>query len=131
MNTRFVIDTNTLIGAFLFPNSKPRQTFDQGKILVSPETFREFVEVFSRSKFDKYVSREERIVVIHEFSQQMAVVKSTETIKECRDPKDDKFLELAVAANASCLITGDEDLLVLHSFRNIPILNSSHFINHF
>ena len=50
-------------------------------------------------------------------------------ITDCCDPKDNKFLELAVAANASCLITGDNDLLVLHPFRNIPILNATDFLN--
>jgi len=52
-------------------------------------------------------------------------------ITDCRDPKDNKFLELAVTANASCIITGDDDLLVLHPFRNIPILNASDFLNNF
>ena len=51
-----------------------------------------------------------------------------ERIAECRDPKDDKFLELAVYGSASCLITGDEDLLVLHPFRGIPILSAAQFL---
>jgi len=51
--------------------------------------------------------------------------------KYCCDPKDDKFLELAVAANASCLITGDKDLLALHPFRKISILNATDFIADF
>ena len=54
-----------------------------------------------------------------------------ESITACRDSKDNKFLELAVAANASCIITGDKDLLVLHPFKNIPILSSSEFLNRF
>lgn len=62
----------------------------------------------------------------------------SETITECRDPKDDKFLELAVSADVSCIVTGDKDLLILHpcllnrqAFRNIPILNATDFINIF
>ena len=58
------------------------------------------------------------------------VKKISETIIECRDPKDNKFLELAVCANATC-ITGDKDLLILHPFRNIPILNAVDFLNNF
>jgi len=42
-----------------------------------------------------------------------------------------KFLELAISAKASCLITGDKDLLTLHPFRNIPILNAIDLINTF
>jgi len=51
--------------------------------------------------------------------------------KVCRDPKDNKYLELAVAANASCIVTGDQDLLVLNPFRNIPILTSADFLAQF
>jgi len=42
-----------------------------------------------------------------------------------------KSLELAISAKASCLITGDKDLLILHPFRGIPILNAVDFINSF
>ena len=50
------------------------------------------------------------------------------TIEECRDPKDNKFLELAVAGNADCIVTGDKDLLVLNPFRSIPIITAGEFI---
>jgi len=46
-----------------------------------------------------------------------------------RDPKDDKFLNLAIDASASCIITGDKDLLILHPFENIPILLPSDILN--
>jgi len=57
--------------------------------------------------------------------------ETLEAITDCRDPEDNKFLELAVSANASCIITGDKDLLILHPFRNIPILNAVDFINNY
>lgn len=49
----------------------------------------------------------------------------------CRDPKDNKFLELAIVAKASSIITGNEDLPFLNSSRKIPILNSSDFLVRF
>jgi putative PIN family toxin of toxin-antitoxin system len=52
-------------------------------------------------------------------------------ITECRDPKDNKFLELAVAGNADCIVTGDNDLLVLNPFRNIRIITPKEFIDQF
>ncbi|MBX9781791.1 MAG: putative toxin-antitoxin system toxin component, PIN family [Chitinophagaceae bacterium] len=58
----------------------------------------------------------------------MLYFSPTEKITDCRDPKDNKFLELAVAANATCIITGDIDLLVLNPFRNIAILNAAVFV---
>ena len=49
-------------------------------------------------------------------------------ITVCRDPKDNKFLELAVAGKANCIVTGDKDLLVLHPFRGINIISPADFI---
>ncbi|HEY5210063.1 MAG TPA: putative toxin-antitoxin system toxin component, PIN family [Stellaceae bacterium] len=40
----------------------------------------------------------------------------------CRDPTDDKFLELAINGRADVIVSGDADLLVLHPFRGIPIV---------
>ena len=52
----------------------------------------------------------------------------TESVRECRDPKDDKFLELALAANARVIVTGDNDLLVLHPWRGIEILRPADYL---
>jgi len=46
----------------------------------------------------------------------------------CRDPKDNKFLELAVAGEATHIVTGDSDLLVLNPFRDIAVLTPSEFL---
>ncbi|MDE2844360.1 MAG: putative toxin-antitoxin system toxin component, PIN family [Chloroflexota bacterium] len=45
----------------------------------------------------------------------------------CRDPKDDKFLELAVSGQASHIVSGDQDMLELHPFRGIPVLSPRSF----
>jgi predicted nucleic acid-binding protein len=52
----------------------------------------------------------------------------TETFQACRDPKDDKFLEIATNGLATYLITGDPDLLVLHPFHGISIISPDTFI---
>ena len=134
-NNLFVIDTNTLISSSLFKNSTPRRAERKvnqtGKILASSSTYNEFFETFIRSKFDKYISRETRLDILSEFKRLALFIEISETISVCRDPKDDKFLEVAVSASASCIITGDKDLLILHPFRNIPILNAIDFVNNF
>jgi putative PIN family toxin of toxin-antitoxin system len=134
-NSFFVFDTNTLISAFLSKHSKPTLAYDKarraGKLLVSLGTYNEFCDVFIRSRFDKYISLETRLEILNEFKEIAIFTKIVETIKDCRDPKDNKFPELAVAANASCIITGDADLLILHPFRGIPILNAVDFLNAF
>jgi putative PIN family toxin of toxin-antitoxin system len=134
-NNLFIIDTNTLISAFLFKNSNTRKAFNKatetGKITGSLETYNELSEVLLRPKFDKYISPERKLLVIKEFKELIVFIKVSESLSACRDPKDNKFLELAISAKASCIISGDNDLLVLHPFRDIPILNAVDFINNF
>lgn len=136
MNKLFVFDTNSLISSALLPASVSRQAFDKalvyGNFIVSDKTMEEFIEVLFRKKFDKYfLTDDERWVIINKVEANAKRLVPSEVITECRDPKDNKFLELAVAANAACLITGDKDLLVLHPFRGIPILNATNFLAHF
>lgn len=59
------------------------------------------------------------------------LVEISETIAECRDPKDNKFLELAACGGADRIISGDEDLLVLNPFRGIPVLTPKDFLSGF
>jgi predicted nucleic acid-binding protein len=60
------------------------------------------------------------------------IVQRGLTVKSCtglvRDPKDDKFLQVAVAGKADVIVSGDEDLLVLHPFSGIPILRPAAFL---
>lgn len=58
-------------------------------------------------------------------------VTVTDQIDTCRDPKDNKVLELAVSGKAHCIVTGDEDLLILNPFRGIPILTAGEFLQLF
>jgi putative PIN family toxin of toxin-antitoxin system len=60
--------------------------------------------------------------------KESTLVEITEKIKECRDPKDDKFLELAVSGKADFIISGDGDLRVLNPFRKIKIVSPREFL---
>lgn len=132
----FVFDTNHLVSASLIFASTTRRALDKafvlGQLAASDATMEEFAEVLFRKKFDKYfLNDEERWAVIQKIERNLLRFEPSETITACRDPKDNKFLELAVAANAACIVTGDNDLLVLHPFRNISILNAADFIAQF
>lgn len=132
----FIFDVNVLISAFIVGSHTNAKAFDHaeniGRILASRETVSELTDVFLRKKLDKYASLEDRINFLTYFDRQIILwPEPVETIKVCRDPKDNKYLELAVAANASCIVTGDQDLLVLNPFRNIPILTSADFLAQF
>jgi uncharacterized protein len=52
----------------------------------------------------------------------------SEHVAACRDPKDDKYLELARAAGAAFIVSGDDDLLVLHPWRGVSILSPAAYL---
>lgn len=135
ITNRFVIDTNVLISALLFKSSVPFHCLElatkRGKILYSEATFQELQQVLNRSKFDKYLSQEERQVFLLKFVSECELVTIKEKITACRDEKDNKFLELAVSGNANMIITGDLDLLVLNPFQSIEILTPDNFVDRF
>lgn len=129
---KFVIDTNVIVSASLFSQSAPRQAFDRtqdiGIILLSQSVLAEIEEVLFRSKLDRYVSRESRANFLENLLKTAVLIEVPEKIDECRDPKDNKFLELAVSGQADCLISGDSDLLILNPFRGIDILTVQEFL---
>jgi putative PIN family toxin of toxin-antitoxin system len=128
-----VFDTNVLISRLISKASPPAQAVrwimeGAGIPLLSEETFLEISEVFSRPKFDAYVSPMERKQFLEYLLEQSEMVSIFNTFSACRDAKDNKFLDVAVAGNADCLITGDGDLLALHPFEGICILSSADFL---
>ena len=131
-NARYVFDTNVLVSALIFENSKPGRAFryalQNGQILLSLTTLGEIDEVMRREKFERYVTAEEREEFLEALIGRARFVEIIEHIKICRDPKDDKFLELAVNGGAYHIISGDDDLLALSPFRGIEILSMDDFL---
>jgi putative PIN family toxin of toxin-antitoxin system len=133
MNQKFVFDTNTLISASLFKQSMPRQALDKaltlGTLLLSENIIYELKNVFCRPKFDKYLSPDLREIFLQDILDIAETVEITQSFHLCRDPKDDKFLDLIVNGRANYLITGDKDLLSLNPFKTIPIIPPAEFMN--
>ena len=129
---RCVFDTNVTVSAALFDQSPPGQALhavlSRGELLISRTSLTELAEVLGRAKFDRYLTREEREEFLVKLVREAVVVEITEEIRACRDTKDDKFLEVAVCGSASCVVSGDGDLLALHPFRGIPILSPAQFL---
>ena len=84
--------------------------------------------MFFKPKFDKYISFTTRLEFIENIIFNSFRVNIIEGISECRDSNHDKWLSLAVLAEADCIVTDDKDLLVMNPFRNTPILNSNDFL---
>ncbi len=129
---RIILDTNVLISGLLLSSSTSQQIFDQVTgneiLLISENIFAEISQTLIRKKFDKYVSLEKRLNFLANLREKAEIVEITENITSCRDPKDNKFLELAVSGKADFIITGDQDLLVLNPFRNIEIITINEFL---
>ena len=129
---RFVCDVNVIISAALLPGSKPdralRKAYDLGELLVSDSIWLELEQVLARPKFNRYITPEERNDFLVDLSETVQFIKVTEQINECRDPKDNKYLELAVSGKAECIVTGDDDLLVLNPWMGIEIVTVQEFL---
>lgn len=106
-----------------------RKALREGAVLYSDATWQELEEVLLRPKFERYQPydlRREYLRFLFEALEQVEIVTK---IAVCCDAKDDMFLELAINGNANLIITGDADLLSLHPFRGIAILNPASYLS--
>ena len=129
---RLVLDTNALVSRLLVPSSVPARAVDralvEGQPLASEATLEELAAVLARPKFDAYVSIEDRQEFLRLLGRLLEIVPIVHTIQACRDPRDDKFLELAINGEAELIVSGDEDLHSLNPFRGIAILRPRDYL---
>jgi len=99
-----------------------------GEVLLSLDLLEELNEVLGRERFNRYLTSEEREEFLEALIERAVLVEITENVQECRDPKDDKVLELALNGEAQYIISGDRDLLVLHPFRDVLVITADEFL---
>lgn len=128
---RVVFDTNVLISGALSASSTPAAALEwvvtHDQLLASTETLLELMETLWSSKFDPYVTRNDREMLIQRLAPLVEIIEIVQTI-QARDSRDDKLLEVAVNGRASVLVTGDRDLLSLHPFRGVAILTPAVYL---
>ena len=101
------------------------------KLVRSDETTAEIEQVLLRTKFDRYFaagepSREDFLTI---YKDAAALELVTEIATDCSDPKDNKFLSLALSVKADFLVTGDrKHLISMHPYRGIPIVSEADFV---
>ena len=129
---RVVIDTNIwisfLIGKTISGLSEAIIS-DQVIVLFSNDLFSELIEVLNRPKFKKYFSAsaiEELIALLYEKVELIEIINH---FNDCRDPKDNFLLDLAISGHANYLVTGDTDLLILNPFHGVGIISYQAFQN--
>lgn len=135
MNKTFVFDTNVLMSSHFLKASINTKALilarKIGNVVSTSETFKEFTNCFLSSRFDGYLTIEKRKSDIVDLESTMKFITIKESLAICRDPYDNKFLSLAVAADAACIITGDKGLLILNPYENLPILTPVQFLSYF
>jgi uncharacterized protein len=129
---RLVLDTNIVVSGMLFSGAAPRDVLLKAQtrhVLASEATLLELVEVMGRGRFDRYVDASIRKQLVAAYLSACEMVPITSSIRACRDPRDDKFLEVAVDGFADLIVTGDQDLLALHPFRDIAIVTPANYLD--
>src|SRR5208337_4460537 len=129
---RSVLDTNIVVSAILRSGSTPHRALldarSRGVLLASETTLVELHEVLLRPKVDRFVDRTLRESLFWEYARRCHLVPIPHPIRACRDPRDDKFLEVAVHGRADAIVTGDKDLLELNPFHGIAILTPADWL---
>lgn len=131
---RVVVDTNVLISFALKPDGIAGQVVDwileQGQLVFCMETFQELETRLWRPKFDRYLTLEERKLLLHDFEMSATWVTIGNELRFSRDPDDDKFIETALVAAVPILISGDSDLLDV-SIEDLQMLTPRQFYEQF
>ena len=129
---RLVFDTSTLIGAVLRPRSIPSRALGlaigAGELVASQDTLDELAQVLGRASLDRFREPAARAEFLSLYRESVTLVEVTVVVADCRDPKDNKFLSLAVSAGAAVIVSSDDDLRVLHPYRGIAILSPAQFV---
>jgi putative PIN family toxin of toxin-antitoxin system len=130
--SRIVVDTNVFVSRVLASDSIPARALqiveNHHILLTSYAIMEELAEVLLRPKFAAYITNDQAAGFLARLSNISEFISIIQTIAACRDPRDDKFLDVAVGGDAHSIITGDADLLALHPFRGIAILTPADFI---
>ena len=129
---RIIIDTNLWISFLLTKDLSKIDSLLKGnhaKLLFCDELLEEFIEVANRPKFKKYFSQSDIKSLLGKIHTKAAFITIKSAINLCRDSKDNFLLALAIDGNASHLITGDIDLLVLNKIESTEIVSITNYLS--
>lgn len=121
-----MFDASTLVSAAFPRGSVPdravRHAFRTDKIAVSEAMMAELLDILHRPRLARFIDPELRADLLGQLGTLGVLVRPAVPVADCRDPKDDKYLELALEAGAETIVSSDDDLLVLHPWRGIQVV---------
>ncbi len=127
-----VLDASTLVGAAIGRGSVPdravRHAFASDRVAMSEATMSELLDVFARPRLARFIDPELRDEVLALLDAFGVFFTPAEAVADCRDWKDNKYLELALAAGADTIVSSDDDLLVLHPWRGLRVLRPADYL---
>jgi putative PIN family toxin of toxin-antitoxin system len=132
---RAVVDTSILVRAVIRPQGTVGPVLEHlatraYTLVDTDELLAELADVLGRQRLrERFGVSAERarlvLAAVERYGEQVTVERR---ITACRDSKDDKVLEAAVAGRADVIVSGDDDLLVLSPFEGIPVVGPSAFL---
>ena len=132
---RAVFDTNILVRAVIKPAGSvgpvlQRLRRREYSLLISRAILDELVEVLNRPRLRRKYRLSEQVLraTIRLIVLRSELVRPDRQITACRDPGDDKFLEVALSGGAQVIVSDDEDLLILNPFEQVPIVPPERFL---
>ena len=128
---RVILDTNILVSMVL--GGEVGKVNDEWKaekflLIVSDEIVSEYLDVLQRPKL--HLKSRTIAIIMSRVYRKAELVSPLERISNIQpDPKDDKFLEAAIAGKVDFIVSGDKHLLDLKEFRSIPIITGREFLD--
>jgi putative PIN family toxin of toxin-antitoxin system len=127
-----VFDASTIVSGALKADSVPERALLRAEatdvFALSDSVDAEIAAVLGRAKFARVLSRARREFILDTIRGMAVWFDPPERVTDCRDPKDDKYLELALAAGAEFIVSGDDDLIVMNPWRGVRILRPSDYL---
>ena len=127
-----VFDASAVVSAALREDGVPERALLRAEktelFALSAEVDAEIAGVLDRPRFAEAVPATRRARILDTLRGQAVWFVPTERVNDCRDAKDNKYLELALASGAWAIVSGDADLLVLHPWRGVRILRPAEYL---
>ena len=132
---RAVLDTNVVISATLIRGGNEDRilrTWQRGafELVLSPQILEEMARALFYEGLRKFrwMSEEEVLALLESLTRGSFLVSGKVRVQASRDPEDDKFVAAAVEGRAEYVVSGDNDLLTLKTYKGIRIITPAQFL---
>lgn len=127
-----VFDASAIVGAAIRDDSVPglalRRAFATDTLAISAAVRREWLDVLHRPRLARFINAVARAELLAQIQLRGVVFEPDVAVADCRDANDNKYLELALAADAAVIVSSDSDLLVLDPWRGRRVLTPAAYL---